>query len=191
MSKAVFEALLSEAYALYQAAPELQAFAPWPEHLEFREKAPVMIPATRQIAQWKRDNAFHKATQAMLPFGDWKQTYTENEVGYGFLQDYGYIELFGPDGHFHCQELRGYVGYWGRGLYYPWHRHEAEEIYCVVSGGGLFEAEGAAPRKLGPRECQFHASNQPHALTMSEGPILTFVLWRGSGMDGLPLMGAA
>jgi len=25
---------------------------------------------------------------------------------------------------------------------------------------------------------------------MTDGPILTFVLWRGIGMEGLPLMGA-
>ena len=191
MTKILFDTLLSEAHTLYQSSPELQSFADWPQDLQFCEKPSVMIPAVRQIAQWPEENSFHKATQAILPFGNWKQTYTEAEVGYGFLQDYGYIELFGPDGHYHCDTLRAYVGYWGRGLYYPWHRHEAEEIYCVVSGGGLFEAEGAQPRKLGPRECQFHASNQPHALTMSDGPILTFVLWRGAGMEGLPLMGVA
>jgi hypothetical protein len=35
-----------------------------------------------------------------------------------------------------------------------------------------------------------HHNYQPHALTMTDGPILTFVLWRGAGMEGLPLMGA-
>ena len=36
---------------------------------------------------------------------------------------------------------------------------------------------------------RMHSSNQPHALTMTDGPILTFVLWRGNGVEGLPLMG--
>ena len=37
---------------------------------------------------------------------------------------------------------------------------------------------------------RIHHSNQPHALTMLHEPILALVLWRGDGMDGLPLMGA-
>lgn len=122
--------------------------------------------------------------------GNWKQTYTEDEVGFGFLQDYGYLELYGPNGHFQTDQGRAYVGYWGRGLYYPWHRHEAEEIYAVVSGSGYFESQGAEAALLKMGDTRMHNSNQPHALTMTDGPILTFVLWRGAGMAGLPLMGA-
>ena len=106
------------------------------------------------------------------------------------MQDYGYHELYGPNGHFQTDQGRAYVGYWGRGLYYPWHRHEAEEIYAVVSGSGYFESQGAEAALLKMGDTRMHNSNQPHALTMTDGPILTFVLWRGAGMAGLPLMGA-
>jgi hypothetical protein len=39
-------------------------------------------------------------------------------------------------------------------------------------------------------DTRMHNSNQPHALTMTDGPILTFVLWRGAGMAGLPIDGS-
>jgi len=59
-----------------------------------------------------------------------------------------------------------------------------------VSGAGYFESEGAKPALLQTGDTRMHHSNQPHALTMTQGPILAFVLWRGAGMAGLPFMGA-
>ncbi len=188
--QSLFEALLSEAKTAYDSNPQMQAFAAWPTDMVYQKTAPIYIPAIRQLSLWENEHPLHKATQSILPYGKWKQTYTEQEVGYGFLQDYGYIELFGPDGHFTSHQGRAYIGYWGKGLYYPWHHHEAEEIYMVVSGSGYFEAEGKAPVTLTSGQCQRHDSNQPHALTMKESAILTLVLWGGAGMAGLPKMGA-
>lgn len=191
MSEAAFRTVLACAKNLYDGTPELQSFGPWPNDMRFVQRPMTALPAIRQIKRWMESHPFHQAIQAIADVAEWHQTYTEDEVGYGFLQDYGYIELFGPTGHFVTENLRGYIAYWGRGLYYPWHRHEAEEIYCVITGSGKFAIDGSEDRQLYSGDCQFHASNQPHALTMNEGPILALVLWRGSGLDGLPLMGAA
>jgi mannose-6-phosphate isomerase-like protein (cupin superfamily) len=191
MSQAIFENVLAASKAVYDHTPLLQSFGMWPQNMTFQSKPATPVPAMRQIKAWHDPHPLHIATQEAAAIANWKQTYTEEEVGFGFLQDYGYIELFGPDGHFYTTEMRGYIAYWGRGLYYPWHHHEAEEIYCVVSGSGMFEAHGTEPKMLGSGACQFHASNQPHALTMKDGPILALVLWRGKGMADLPLMGTA
>jgi hypothetical protein len=32
---------------------------------------------------------------------------------------------------------------------------------------------------LGPGDTAFHASNQPHAMTTKDKPVLAYVLWRG------------
>jgi len=190
MKQNLFHELLHAAHQVYSRSDALQKFAPWPSDLMYVDKPEQSVPAVRQIKRWADTHPLHIATQQVAEFGNWKQTYTEDEVGFGFLQDYGYLELYGPDGHFQTYEGRAYIGYWGRGLYYPWHRHEAEEIYSVVSGSGYFESEGAEPALLTAGDTRMHKSNQPHALTMTDGPILTFVLWRGVGMGGLPLMGA-
>lgn len=191
MTKIGFETLLACAKEVYDKTPDLISFGAWPKDIRFVERTSISLPAIKQIKRWSDPHPIHKAFQAIAEVAEWKQTYTEEEVGYGFLQDYGYIELFGPSGHFETAEMRGYIAYWGRGLYYPWHRHEAEEIYCVISGTGEFAKEGNSSRQLYSGECQFHGSNQPHALTMNDGPILALVLWRGNGIEGLPLMGAS
>jgi len=190
MKQDLFQQLLDAAHAVYSTSAALQDFASWPTNMMYVDKPTVLVPAVRQIKRWSNDHPLHQATQQVADYGHWKQTYTEDEVGFGFLQDYGYLELYGPDGHFQTDHGRAYIGYWGRGLYYPWHRHEAEEIYSVVSGSGYFESDGEASSMLHPGETRMHVSNQAHALTMTDGPILTFVLWRGAGMAGLPLMGA-
>ncbi|WP_254604115.1 dimethylsulfonioproprionate lyase family protein [Leisingera sp. ANG59] len=120
----------------------------------------------------------------------WTQTYTEAEVGAHFLQNYGYFELFGPTGHFRSTQLRGYIAYWGAGLKYDWHSHEAEELYVVLGGGAQFLTE-ENESWLGAGDTRLHGGWQPHAMNTEAEPILTYVLWRGAGLTGLPLMGGS
>ena len=188
MSKPLFQALLDAVKSIYDATPDLQNFGNWPQEMTYCDIAPNPVPAIRQIKKWQNAAPAHVALQNVIDKCNWKQTYTEEEVGYGFLQDYGYIELFGPDGHFRTNDLRGYIAYWGRGLYYPWHNHQAQEIYCVISGSGVFEAEDTPTRICTVGDCQYHAAYQPHALTLKDGPILALVLWRGDGLQALPQM---
>ena len=61
------------------------------------------------------------------------------------------------------------------------HGHEAEEIYFVLIGRCLFEAEGDAPADLGPGGVKFHRSGQAHAMTMGDEGMLALCLWRGAG----------
>ncbi len=188
MQDHLFNDLLNAVKSRYDATPDLQEFGAWPQDMTFREIAPNPLPAIRQIKKWQAPDPVHIALQNVIDLCNWKQTYTEEEVGFGFLQDYGYIELFGPDGHFLTNELRGYIAYWGRGLYYPWHHHKAEEIYCVLSGSAVFEVDTAPARTVHPGDCQYHASDQPHAMTLKSAPILALVLWRGDGLADLPKM---
>ncbi|MDC3264954.1 hypothetical protein OAU61_02555 [Planktomarina temperata] len=119
MKNTVFENALTAARGAYDASPALQRFARWPDDLRYHEKEAQIIPALRQIKRWSHPHPLHTATQDISSYGNWKRTYTEEEVGFGFLQDYGYIELYGPDGHYHSLQGRAYIAYWGRGLYYP------------------------------------------------------------------------
>jgi len=41
---------------------------------------------------------------------------------------------------------------------------------------------------IGPTQQTYHASWQPHAMTTGSSPILTLILWRGSGLDGAPIL---
>lgn len=180
---------------LIAANPELMAFAGWP-YAPLVEKPAKPIPAAQILKDWAEGHSditlsLHQAARDIADHAGWEQTYTEEEVGAEFLSRYGYIELVGPSGHFQSDGVRAYLAYWGENLYYPWHLHEAEELYYIVSGHALFEAEGLPPQVLGPGDIRIHASNQPHAMTTTDSPILALVLWRGAGLEGLPRMGRA
>ncbi len=131
-----------------------------------------------------------EAIAATAELANWKVTYTEEEVGADFLARYGYYELFGPTGHFHSTQLRGYVAYWGAGLNYDWHSHQAEELYVTLAGGAQFRVEGNEAF-VGPGQTRLHQSWQSHAMITGDQPILTFVLWRGAGLNALPQMDAS
>lgn len=187
--------VLEAARRLHQSHPELSAFGDWPDDLVAADLGPNQIPAMELVQQTEfptegETQSLTDAIRATAHLAQWKHTYTEEEVGADFLNRYGYYELFGPTGHFHSTQLRGYVAYWGAGLHYDWHSHQAEELYLIVGGGATFRVEGNEAY-VGPNQTRHHESWQSHAMTTTDQPILTFVLWRGEGMGDLPKMDAA
>ncbi|MGB0928770.1 MAG: dimethylsulfonioproprionate lyase family protein [Pikeienuella sp.] len=181
--------LRDEAIALIKATPDLAAFAPLPANLKPADLPPVPLAAVDRFISNPGTHipataAFTNAALAAAPFGHWRQTYTEAEVGAHFLAHYGWLELWGPTGHFQCDSARAYVAFWGPGLHYDWHFHQAEEIYFLATGEALFKAEGAEDAIIRTGQTRLHASNQPHATTTSDSSILTLVLWRGEGLAG-------
>jgi len=188
-----FEALLDAAKRLHVEAPELRGFCDWPNDLSWADLPGKRIPAADLVEGWEEEGSglvteLHRAIRRVVPHADWRRTYTEAEVGAHFLANYGYFELFGPKGHFLSSEARGYVGFWGPGLDYDWHGHEAEEIYFVVAGGALFRAEGADDEYVAKDGSRRHKPWQRHAMSTRHEAVLTFVLWKGAGLDGVPAM---
>lgn len=178
---------------LVAANPQLIEFAGWP-YARTQAKPARRIPAAQILRDWAGGHieatvALHNAVRGIADHAEWQQTYSEEEVGADFLNRYGWFELVGPNGHFRSDEIRAYIAYWGENLYYPWHLHEAEELYFIIAGQALFEAEGLPAQVLGPGDIRLHASNQPHAMTTTDSPVLALVLWRGAGLTGVPRMG--
>jgi mannose-6-phosphate isomerase-like protein (cupin superfamily) len=186
-------AALKAAEALHRSTPELQEFAPWPDDLRDTDFTPHTIPATELVANCtapdtEATRAFIEAIKALAPHAAWKRTYTEDEVGAEFLSRYGYFELYGPTGMARSDSARAYVGYWGENLVYDWHHHEAEALYFTLAGAATFMAENEDSAFVTPGQSRQHTSHQPHAMATGAGPILTYIVWRGPGMDGLPMM---
>ncbi len=186
--------VLKAAQQLHHAHPDLAAFGDWPDDLRAVDVPPNAIPAVPLVQAIEPDagptKALTQAIRATAHLADWKVTYTEDEVGAYFLNRYGYYELFGPSGHFHSTRLRGYVAFWGAGLNYDWHSHQAEELYLIVAGSARFKVDGNEA-DLVPNQTRLHNSWQSHAMATTDRPILTYVLWRGEGLDDLPRMDAA
>ncbi|SLN52100.1 dimethylsulfonioproprionate lyase family protein [Ruegeria meonggei] len=187
--------VLEAARQLHQIHPDLAAFGEWPTDLTAVALQPNAVPATCQVAEmdWgtvAQTKGLTEAIKATAHLAAWKLTYTKEEVGADFLNRYGYYELFGPTGHFHSTQLRGYVAYWGSGLNYDWHSHQAEELYLALAGRALFKVDGE-DACIGPNQSRQHQSWQRHAMNTTTQPILTFVLWRGEGIGDIPRMDAA
>lgn len=185
--------LLAAVRHLHEATPALSSYAPWPDDLSDQQVIAEPCPAaatlgTRSLRGTRATSRVIKALRMAAPQLHWKQTYTEDEVGRDFLDAYGYVELFGPTGHFSSNKLRGYIGFWGPGLTYDWHDHEAEELYFTLAGSAVFCATGAPNLMLRPGQARAHTSHQPHLMATLDQPFLAYAIWRGAGMAGLPRM---
>lgn len=188
--------LLAAVKTLHESHEALMRFAPWPDDLSPQQVMPIPCPAAQSLGQRSLPGSRFtapviRALRRAAPDLEWRRTYTEEEVGARFLDTYGYVELFGPAGHFRSQKLRGYLGYWGPDLTYDWHAHEAEELYFTLSGRAVFSAHGAPNIMMRTGEARLHTSNQPHLMITLDRPYLAYAVWRGAGMDGLPMMQAS
>ncbi len=159
----------------------MQAFAPWPDDLQPAGLLPRDIPATAIIAGWQDDDSLHKAVQAASPHIHWSWIH-RGRSWCDFLMASAILSFTDPYGLFHSAKGRGFISFSCRGLDYPWHYQEAEELYAIVSGTAQFEAHGDSPEILRAGDTKFHHSNQHHAMQTPDDHVLTFVLWRGNAI---------
>jgi hypothetical protein len=113
----------------------------------------------------------------------WGQTYRADDFGEAFLQNYGWVELFGTRGHFVNDGVAGGFLLLGPRIHYPDHHHIAEEIYIPLTSGTEWRAGGSAFGTREAGEVIHHASNMVHAMRTGSMPLLAFYLWRGGPLD--------
>lgn len=178
---------LARAYLSSRPAPVADYIAPLPENPAFVAPSPLALPSGTGLAETCKSvspstQPLAKAILKAAGHLRWQQGYSEKDVGADFLQRYGWCHLAGPEGPFVVQGTRLFLGYWGAGLDYQEHWHEAEELYLPIAGGGQFRVRGQAPHWAGPGDAVFHASNQPHATVMGQSGLLALILWRGPNL---------
>jgi len=109
----------------------------------------------------------------------WGQTYTEADFGRRFIENYGWLELFGTRGHFANNEMAGGFLILGPHIQYPDHHHTAEEIYIPLTGGTGWRKDGGPYVERPAGAVIHHPSNVGHAMKTSAEPLLALYLWRG------------
>lgn len=109
----------------------------------------------------------------------WGQTYTTADFDRHFIDNYGWMELFGTRGHFDNQAVAGGFLILGPAVEYPDHHHVAEELYVPLAGRAEWrKGEGPfLPRAAG--EVIHHPSRISHAMRTAAEPLLALYLWRG------------
>jgi hypothetical protein len=145
-----------------------------PHHLPVLSALPAMLEqapeANRAFIQLLIDHA------ESLHFN---QTYTEDDIGAGFLQQYGWIKFIGPDAYWDSDVLSGGLVLFGDDVNYPEHWMEAEGLYYIISGTGNWYREDIGWKVRRPGEWVVHASNVKHALKTDGEPLLLMYLLRG------------
>ncbi|TGQ78900.1 transcriptional regulator [Mesorhizobium sp. M8A.F.Ca.ET.207.01.1.1] len=109
----------------------------------------------------------------------WGQTYTEADFGKAFIDNYGWLEMFGTRGHFANDEVAAGLLILGPGIVYPDHHHVAEEIYIPLTGGTEWRMGEGGFRKREAGEVVHHVSNVNHAMRTGKEPLLALYIWRG------------
>lgn len=179
--------LLEAAQQAHADVAALQEFCAFPDPLTEQQVSAQHDPLCDQMAAdaaliTDRFAAFRDALIAAGPLGQWRDTYRHTSIGEKLHSHFGTYEFLGRDAPFGTDQMRGFMVYQTPGYHYPMHHHPAEEIYLVLAGEAEFHVEGEdgpSRRILRPGDTQYHRSNQPHALTTHDKPVMAYVLWRG------------
>ncbi|MBZ9760189.1 transcriptional regulator [Mesorhizobium sp. CA8] len=109
----------------------------------------------------------------------WGQTYTAADFGQSFIDNYGWLEVFGTRGHFVNEEVAAGLLILGSNIVYPDHHHIAEEIYIPLTGGTEWRMGEGGFHVRDAGEVIHHASNVSHAMRTGKEPLMALYLWRG------------
>lgn len=109
----------------------------------------------------------------------WGQTYTAADFGQGFIDNYGWLEVFGTRGHFVNDEVAAGLLILGPDIVYPDHHHIAEEIYIPLTGGTEWRMGEGGFQLRDAGEVIHHASNVSHAMRTGKEPLMALYLWHG------------
>ena len=178
-----FTRLLALVTEAYESHPQAREFAPFPTDLTAQPVTHVPVPAADLLQQEQGfTKEYHsglvEAIRAAGGMAHWLEHYRGTALGDEFVDRFGCFPIIGPGGAFHSAHLRCWMVYMPVGLHYPWHEHQAEEIYLLVAGRAKFSAFGSADHDLEAGEVVFHAANQPHATRTGSDPVLCLVFWR-------------
>jgi len=108
----------------------------------------------------------------------WGQTYASADFGQHFMDNYGWVELFGTRGHFANDRIAAGFLLLGPDITYPDHHHIAEELYVPLTGGtGWRKGEGGFVARASG-EIIHHPSNVSHAMRTGAEPLVALYVWR-------------
>jgi len=165
------------------------AFADWPTGQAVPPVAPAALPVTDWLAEAAAcaPAASQHLVQAFCDQRsqlDWRQTYSETDLGRAFLDRYGWTLLVGPDAPLHSDTLLSGVLLLGPDIEYPRHHHAAEEVYVVLSGRASWSL-GDGAWQVKPGGSAIH--NPPwqwHGMRTDQGePTVLGFLWNAGAVE--------
>jgi quercetin dioxygenase-like cupin family protein len=169
-------------------APLLSPFlSEWPTSSTQRGIEPQSLPVLRWLphvceAAPPFCAQFVVALVEAAPLLAWRRSYTLEEVGAGFLDNYGWAELIGLQGPTASQSIACGVLLLGPETTYPPHAHEAEEIYVPLAGTATWKRGSEVWQERTPGTVIHHARHVPHAMRTASSALLALYLWRSKNL---------
>ncbi|MBM3545627.1 MAG: cupin domain-containing protein [Alphaproteobacteria bacterium] len=122
-----------------------------------------------------------EAFAAVEPLATWLQNpnYSVENMGPGYVDRYGYVELIGPGRPVESADLLVGLLMLGPEMHYPDHAHPAEEIYHVVAGHAEWWREGEGWHRKPPGSVIHHTPMTRHAMRTRDEPLLALYCWTG------------
>jgi hypothetical protein len=168
--------------------PALAPFlAEWPGNGSRRAVAAANLPVVRWLADVAGDEAAFGIDLVAALCREastlaWRQTYTANDLGTAFLDNYGWSEILGNSGPWVGERIACGFLILGPSTHYPRHRHEAEEVYLPLSGTAAWQQGDGSWRDRPPGTLIHHAREEPHAMRTGVAPLLALYLWRSADL---------
>jgi len=97
----------------------------------------------------------------------------------GFLDNYGYLEVVGPDSPLRSATVRFGFLLLGPSTLYPEHAHPADEIYISL-GPSSWSRDDDGWRELPGSSVIHHPSGCRHAMRTGPSPLAAVYLWSGA-----------
>lgn len=148
------------------------------------DPGPRRLPATRYFAECVAASMFlapdvAAALAEIEEFLHWKQNpnYSDAVMGDGYMDDYAYAEIIGPNGFFPGSDfLLGFMLLGPRRLY-PDHYHPAPELYWLLTGPSDWRRDKGDFRSRAAGETIWHPPRLSHATRTGAGPLLAVWAW--------------
>lgn len=141
---------------------------------------PVLIHLDRCLEEATLfDTAISQAIADLRPYLQWRQSKAYNDalLGTGFIENYGWCEVIGPNGFFQGDDFLLGLLMLGPNTHYRDHLHPAPELYWPLTSDTLWRKgeEKLAPKVAGT--VIWHQPNVIHATKTGAVPLLTIWSW--------------
>ena len=98
----------------------------------------------------------------------------------GYVDTRCSVGIVGPQGMITDQRFKFGIYLQPPEMFYPAHRHEAEELYFLLSGTALWQKDDAGFEPVASGALIHHASYQAHAMRTQDEPLLALWSWTGN-----------
>ena len=155
--------------------------------LSERSLEPLALPGTNHLDNVLEDTGGgeKRLVNQLLqsrPQLHWRRSYTTDDFGQAFFDNYCFVELIGTRGHFASDEIAAGIVLFGPGISYPNHWHVAEEFYFPLTSDALWSRDDGPYETRKSGEFIHHESNMPHAMKPQDAPLLAAYVWRNGDL---------